>query len=111
MALSIPTSASATGSALRLLWRRAMVIRELRSCAMRISCPGVEKSIASASHLPACLLAGGDIGGAVVDRGPISIPRPSALVAPSALLLGPGGVEAPPPVVGTSQLSIDEAID
>src|SRR3546814_19760399 len=109
MALSIPTSASATGSALRLLWRRAMVIREWRSCAMRIACPGVEKSMASASQWPACLLAGGDIGGAVVDRGTISIPRPAPLGAPPALLLCAGGVEAPTPVGVTGRLARDDA--
>src|SRR3546814_10934677 len=65
----------------------------------------------SASQVPACLLAGGDIGGEVVDRGTISIPRPAALGAPSALILGAGEVEAPAPVVGTAQLAIDEAID
>src|SRR3546814_1061144 len=111
MAWSIPTSAWATWSALSLLGRRARVIREWRSWAMRIACPGVEKSMASASQWPACLLAGGDIGGAVVDRGTISIPRPAALGAPSALILGAGEVEAPAPVVGTAQLAIDEAID
>src|SRR3546814_3779120 len=67
--------------------------------------------MASASQWPACLLAGGDIGGAVVDRGTISIPRPAALGAPSALILCAGEVEAPAPVVGTAQLAIDEAID
>src|SRR3546814_8972116 len=59
----------------------------------------------------ACLLAGGDIGGAVVDRGTIGVAWPTALGAPSALILGAGEVEAPAPVVGTAQLVIDEAID
>src|SRR3546814_4905226 len=64
------------------------------------------------SGLPmACLLAGGDIGGAVVDRGTIGVAWPTALGAPSALILGAGEVEAPAPVVGTAQLVIDEAID
>src|SRR3546814_18262795 len=66
--------------------------------------------MASASQWPACLLAGGDIGGAVVDRGTISIPRPAALGAPSALILGAGEVEAPAPGVGTAPLAIAEAI-
>src|SRR3546814_17374021 len=59
----------------------------------------------------ACLLAGGDIGGAVVDRGTIGVAWPTALGAPSALILGAGEVEAPAPVVGTAQLVIYEAID
>src|SRR3546814_5805258 len=64
------------------------------------------------SGLPmACLLACGDSGGAVVDRGTIGVAWPTALGAPSALILGAGEVEAPAPVVGTAQLVIDEAID
>jgi len=52
--LSIPVSAAATGSAFRLVWRRAMVGREQRSCATRMACPGALNSMASASPWPGC---------------------------------------------------------
>src|SRR3546814_9075860 len=58
----------------------------------------------------ACLLAGGDIGGAVVDRGTIGVGWPTALGAPSALILGAGAVAAPAPVLGTAQCVLDDAL-
>src|SRR3546814_16266880 len=52
----------------------------------------------------ACLLAGGDIGGAGVDRGTIGVAWPTAPGAPSALLLVEGAGTAPPPGVGAEGL-------
>src|SRR3546814_8832065 len=59
----------------------------------------------------ACLLAGGNAVGAVVDRGTIGGARPAALVSPSPLVFGAREVEAPAPVVGAFELGIDEAVD
>src|SRR3546814_8386626 len=59
----------------------------------------------------ACLLAGGNAGGAVVDRGTIGVARLAALGTPSPLVFGAREVEAPAPVVGAFELGIDEAVD
>src|SRR3546814_21185052 len=59
----------------------------------------------------ACLLAGGNAVGAVVDRGTIGVARPAALGTPSPLVFGAREVEAPAPVVGAFELGIDEAVD
>src|SRR3546814_4469158 len=52
----------------------------------------------------ACLRTGGDDRGPVMDRSFARLPGPSALGAPSALILGAWEIEAPAPVVAALQL-------
>src|SRR3546814_9348507 len=59
----------------------------------------------------ACLRTGGDDRGPVMDRSFARLPGPSALGAPSALILGAWEIEAPAPVVAALQLGMDEAVD
>src|SRR3546814_16117928 len=46
-----------------------------------------------------------------MDRSFARLPGPSALGAPSALILGAWEIEAPAPVVAALQLGMDEAVD
>jgi hypothetical protein len=57
------------------------------------------------------VLAGGDLGGTIMDREAIGVAGPSSLGAPAALVFGAGQVMAPSPVIGAFELGIDEAID
>src|SRR3546814_17576210 len=59
----------------------------------------------------ACLRTGVDYRGPVMYRSFARLPGPSALGAPSALILGAWEIEAPAPVFAALQLGMDEAVD
>src|SRR3546814_13310259 len=59
----------------------------------------------------ACLRTGGDDRGPVMDRSFARLPGPSALGAPSALILRAWELQAPAPVVAPRQLGMYEAGD
>src|SRR3546814_11181142 len=59
----------------------------------------------------ACLLAGGNAVGAVVDRGTTGVARTAALGTPSPLVFGAREVAAPAPVVGAFELGLADAVD
>src|SRR3546814_5478255 len=54
----------------------------------------------------ACLLAGGNAVGAVVDRGTIGVARPAALGTPSPLVFGARWVEEPAPGLGVCAVGV-----